>query len=149
MVIIATMVTMSIIMLILSLILTLTIFTTVTIGATGHQCITIVTMKSPVSPLTPLSPMALLPFNGDPGRDIAIYWHQCRHLNGSNGDLWRSAMAPMTIAIAANGDEVYHWRHWMHFHWRQWIDICRQWCSFFLMAILAVTSPFNGTIVAI
>ena len=39
----------------------------------------------------------VLPFNGYPDLDIAISWRlHCYHLNGTNGD------------------EVYHWCHWMY-----------------------------------
>ena len=76
-------------------------------GATGS----IGAIGSPNDPLT---------LNGDCERSIAIEWIKWPHLNGANGRQWRSPLAPMDIAIGANGDCDRHWRHSSNRHWRQW-----------------------------
>jgi len=61
--------------------------------------------------------------NGDNGDPLAIHWR-------SIGDQWRQKIA-IGSPLSPLNRHCHHWRH------------CRN------MAILAMTSPFNGAIVAI
>ena len=40
--------------------------------------------------------------------------------SGANGRQWQSPLAPMDVAIVANGDCDRQWRHLPNRHWRQW-----------------------------
>ena len=64
-----------------------------------RRLITIVAIELPFSLLLPLSLMVLLPFDGNPGHDIAI------------GSI---EMVPMVTNEDRQWWQVHHWHHWMH-----------------------------------
>ena len=54
---------------------------------------------------------------------------------------WRSPLAPMDVAIGANGDCDRHWRHSPNRHWRQWSIHWRHLLS--PLAPMAPNDPFT------
>ena len=141
------------------------------IGAIG-AIVAIGTNGSPSSPFAPLSPLHHCPhchkwiaivaiavngatgsigspndpltLNGDCELSIAIEWIKLRHLIGANGRQWRSPLAPMDVAIVANGDCDRQWRHLPNRHWRQWSIHWRQqkrktFNSTYIMGIAPIT----------
>ena len=88
----------------------------------------------------PLAPMAIA---------IGDHWRHLIHsmailisqspfrVSGSFDDL----MAPMDVAIGANGDCDRHWRHSPNHHWRQWSAHWRH--SLLPLAPMAPNAPFT------